>query len=78
MSGLFLLLLFITENPVLNAISVDPDQTPRSAAYDLGLYYLPMSLLWDTRHKCVNYSNRHKQTVMTHLIFFIEDTCSGV
>ena len=38
--GLFLL-SFITEIPVLNANSVDPDQTPRSVASDLGLRYLP-------------------------------------
>ena len=37
---------------VLNA-NVDPDQTPRSAASDLGLQCLQMSLLWDTRHKWV-------------------------
>ena len=38
--------------PVLNANSVDSNQTPRSAASDLGLHFLPMSLLWDARHKC--------------------------
>ena len=43
------------EIPVFKANSVDPDQTPRSAASDLGLHCLPMSLLWDTRHKYVNY-----------------------
>ena len=32
---------------ILNANSVDPDQTPRSAASDLGLHCLPMSLLRD-------------------------------
>ena len=32
-----------------NANSVNPDQTPRSAASDLGLYCLPMSILWDAR-----------------------------
>ena len=37
----------------LNANSVDPDQMPRSAASDLGLHCLPMSLLWDARHKRV-------------------------
>ena len=31
--------------PVFNANSVDPDQTRRSAASDLGLHCLPMSLL---------------------------------
>ena len=30
-----------------NVNSVDPDQTPRSAASDLGLTVLPMSFLWD-------------------------------
>ena len=34
----------------LNANSVDPDQMPRSAASDLRLHRLPMSLLWDARH----------------------------
>ena len=29
--------------------TVDPDQTPISAASDLGLHCLPMSL-WDARH----------------------------
>ena len=38
----------------LNANSIDPDQTPHSAASDLGLYCLPMSLLWDARFKWVN------------------------
>ena len=43
-SGKFLLLPWFTEIPVLNANSVDPDYTPRSAASDLGLHCLPMSL----------------------------------
>ena len=30
--------------PVLNANIVDPDQTPQSAASDLGLHCLPMTL----------------------------------
>ena len=38
----------------LNANSVDPDQTPRSAASDLGLHCLPMSHLWETRLIWVN------------------------
>ena len=38
----------------LNANSLNPDQTSRSAASDLGLYCLPMSLLWDARLKLVN------------------------
>ena len=47
MSGLFLLLSYFTEISELNANSVNPDQTPRSVASDLGLHRLPMSLLWD-------------------------------
>ena len=37
-SGYFLLLAYFIDIPVLNANSVDPDQTPRSAASDLGLH----------------------------------------
>ena len=40
--------------PVINATSVDPHQTPLSAASDLGLHCLPMSHLWDARLKWVN------------------------
>ena len=45
------------EIPIFNAKSVDPDQTPQNAASDPGLYYLPVSLLWDARHKWVNSEN---------------------
>ena len=57
-SFLFLLLSFIVEILVLNANSVDPNQTPCSAASDLGLHYLPMVLLWDARHTWFNLSVR--------------------
>ena len=36
---------------VFYANSLDPDQMLRSTASVLGLHYLPMSLLWDARHK---------------------------
>ena len=36
------------------ANSVDPDQTPRYMASDLGLHCLPMSQKWDTRLIWVN------------------------
>ena len=49
----FLLLPCFIENPVFIANSVDPDQRMRSTASDLGLHCLPVSLLWDARHKCV-------------------------
>ena len=54
MSGQFLLLPCFIKMPVLNANSVDPDQTPRFVASDQGLHCLPMSLLWDVRHEWVN------------------------
>ena len=41
---LFLLLLCFIESPVFNANSVDSDQMLHSAASDLGLHCLPMSL----------------------------------
>ena len=54
MSGQFSLLPCFIVMPVINANSVDPDQTQRSAASDLGLHCLQMSHLWDARHKWVN------------------------
>ena len=48
-----LLLSSFIEIAVLNTTSVDPAQTPNSAASDLGLHCLQMSLLWDARHKWV-------------------------
>ena len=50
---LVLLLKCFIEKSIFNATSVDPDQTPRSSASDLVLHCLPMSLLWDARHKWV-------------------------
>ena len=35
------------------ANSVDPDQMQQTAVSDLDLHSLPMSLLWDARHKVV-------------------------
>ena len=47
----FLLLPLYTEISAFNANGVDPDQTPRRAAPDLGLQCLLLSLLWDKGHK---------------------------
>ena len=47
----FLLLPCFTEITVFNANRVDPDQMPHSVASDLDLHCLPISLLWDARHK---------------------------
>ena len=49
--------------PVCNANSVDPDQTPRFAASDLGLHCLSMSLLWGIRLKWIN--GRVNEIVLT-------------
>ena len=47
MSGYFILLQVpcFVEMCVFNANGADPDMTPRSAAFDLGLHCLQMSLL---------------------------------
>ena len=50
----FILLPCFIVIAILNANSVDPDQTPRSAASDLGLHCLHMFLLWYTMHRWVN------------------------
>ena len=42
--------------PLINANSVDADQMPHSAASDLGLHCLPMSHLWDIKHKWVKFT----------------------
>ena len=50
-SGCYFFIYIIIEIPLFIAYSVNPDQTPRSAASDLGLRCLLMSRLWDTKHK---------------------------
>ena len=50
---LFLFLSHFIEIPTFNASSVDPDQTPRSAAFDLDLHCLTMTRLWDAKHKWI-------------------------
>ena len=50
---LILLLWCFIEIPVLNAKTADPDLMPHFAASDLGLHCLPMSFLWEARHKWV-------------------------
>ena len=52
---LLLLLPCVKEIPVVYTNRVDPDQTPRSVASDLGLHCLPISLLWDARLKWVKF-----------------------
>ena len=52
---LVLLLSCFIEISELNANSVDYDQTPHSAASDLGLHCLSVSLKWDARLKKVKF-----------------------
>ena len=68
MSGSFLLLSRFIEISEFNANSVDPGQRPRSVASDLGLYCLPMSLLFDARLKWVKNEGPY-QTTCTLLLF---------
>ena len=49
----YLALSSIKESTGLIPNSVDPDQTPHSAASDLCLHCLPVSVLWDARHEWV-------------------------
>ena len=55
----------------LFANSGDPDQTPRSAASDLGLHCLPITLLGVSRLEWVNSSNMgcamHKRVLVGHV-----------
>ena len=46
----FLFMPCFIEIPVFNANNIKPDQTPQSAASDLGLHCLLISLLWDAVH----------------------------
>ena len=54
LSDLILSLPCFIEIPVLNAISVDTNQTPRSAASVLCFHCLSVPLVWKARHKWVN------------------------
>ena len=60
--------------PVVNANIVDPDQTPRSAASDLGLQCLPMSHLWDARHKNVK-GERNTLSMDASHVFILYNRC---
>ena len=56
----------VIEIPIFNANSVDPNQTPCSAAYDLSLHCLPMSLERESRHKWVELKHT-KRRVLSHI-----------
>ena len=71
MSGQFSLLPCFIEILVFNANSIYPDQTPRSVASDLGLHCLPMSRLWDARHKWVKAPSKIRSRRHSIFIFSI-------
>ena len=66
-----LLLSCFIEIQVLNASRVDYDRMPHSGVSDHGLYCLPMSLLWNIRHKWV------KQDPQTKTITTVERNTQG-
>ena len=47
--------MYLFWTKILFANSVDPGQTPHSAASDLGLRYLPMSLKKDAKIICFSF-----------------------
>ena len=70
-AGYISLIPSFVESPFFNANSVDPDQKPRSAASDLGLYCLPLSLLWDAKLKWVKLSKFGGDWLKTAIHFFL-------
>ena len=65
MSSQFLLSSDFVEGSELNANSVDPNQT--CAVSDLGLYCLPLALLWDARPRWVYTDNIEYTDQMTQI-----------
>ena len=47
---------------------------PRSDASDLGLHYLPMSILWDVRHKLVNLLDTKEYFIKPANLFTMESS----
>ena len=54
----------------LFANSGDPDQMPQNAASDLGLHFLPIIPLWDSRLQWVN-------VLKFHIPKFLEYACTN-
>ena len=56
------------EIPILNANSVDHNQTLHQTSHQ-GLHCLPMSLLWDSRHKWIKLTwyNRYSEAIPAEL-----------
>ena len=51
----------VIDIPVFNTNSVDPDQTPHSAASDLGLHSFRISMFWDSLHKWIMRDQKKKK-----------------
>ena len=51
---LVIIISMFTKIPIFNSNSVDPDQTPQAAAFDLGLQFLPVTILGVPRLKWVH------------------------
>ena len=60
----------------LNANSVDPDQMLHTAASDLDLHRLAMSLLWDARHTWVK--GTQQTLYISHCFFFFTKETNAV
>ena len=60
----FLLTQYFLEIPVVNAKQCRPWSDATFAASDLGLHCLPMSILWDARHKWENEINKKSKRYM--------------
>ena len=61
--------MMFVEISELNANSIDPDQTPRSAASDLDLHCLPVSLLRNAWLKWGNFYMRLRRHIQTYTVF---------
>ena len=63
-------MFYIKKNPVVNANSVDADQTPRSATSDLGLHCLPVTFLRVSKTKMSKLSNVSACVHFASLFYF--------
>ena len=53
---------------------MDSDRTLLSGASDLGLHYLPMSLLWDVRHKWIKMLSKFaEEDILKLILLFFKD-----
>ena len=63
----------VDRNSCIESNHIDPDQIPSSAASDLCLHCLAMSLLWDAGHnwiKCLRVLHLYFSSVLTYYMTF--------